>query len=113
LVPKEIFKAAMRRSALGETSPEAHFEDSEFVEFFVDPNRLYEKARRGKTPNLTGIGGTYKATESPDICIYSENEPVDQMTNQTLEKMKKILNSRTRENVTNKPYQSTALRLCW
>ncbi|WP_051938200.1 sulfate adenylyltransferase subunit CysN [Ferriphaselus sp. R-1] len=59
------------------------FEEGQFVEVFVDtpldvcesrdPKGLYQKARAGQIPNMTGINSTYEIPISADICINTTN----------------------------------------
>ena len=63
------------------------FDDSEFVEIFVDtpldiaesrdPKGLYKKARKGEIPNFTGIDSPYEVPEKPDIIVKTEIESLD------------------------------------
>ena len=60
----------------------------EFVEIYVDtpigvceardPKGLYQLARAGKLPNLTGIGSPYEVPENPDIILKAARQgPAD------------------------------------
>ena len=63
------------------------FDDSEFVEIFVDtpldiaesrdPKGLYKKARKGEIPNFTGIDSPYEVPDNPDIIVKTEIESLD------------------------------------
>jgi len=58
------------------------FEESEFMEVFVDasieacerrdPKGLYQRARDGKIPNFTGISSPYEPPETPEIHLNTE-----------------------------------------
>lgn len=64
------------------------FDDSEFVEVFVDTplelceqrdaKGLYKKARAGDIPNFTGIGSPYEAPEAAEITLQPSQD-IDDM----------------------------------
>lgn len=63
------------------------FENSEFIEVFVDASLqecerrdakgLYKKARRGEIKNFTGIDSLYEAPQSPEIHLHTEKTNPD------------------------------------
>ena len=63
------------------------FDNSEFVEIFVDtsleeagyrdPKGFYKKARKGEIPNFTGIDSPYEVPENPEIIVKTETESLD------------------------------------
>lgn len=62
------------------------FEESEFIEIFVDvpleicekrdPKGLYKKARTGEIPDFTGISSNYEAPEHPEISLKTHDTQV-------------------------------------
>ncbi|MEH7307357.1 adenylyl-sulfate kinase [Neobacillus drentensis] len=70
----------------------ALFEDSEFIEVFIncpieecerrDPKQLYAKARRGEIKDFTGIDSPYEAPEQPEITINSDQVTVEEAVDQ-------------------------------
>lgn len=62
------------------------FEESEFIEIFVDvplaicekrdPKGLYKKARAGEIPDFTGISSAYEAPEHPEIILQTHENQV-------------------------------------
>ena len=63
------------------------FEESEFIEVFVDcpvevceqrdMKGLYAKARKGEIKNFTGIDSPFEVPESPDTTIHTDKQDLD------------------------------------
>jgi bifunctional enzyme CysN/CysC len=72
------------------------FEDTEFLEIFVDtpveicrsrdPKGLYKKSAAGEIPNFTGVGQDYERPAHPDLVIDG-TAPIEE----SVEKILKIL----------------------
>lgn len=70
---------------------------ADFVEVYVntslavceqrDVKGLYQKARRGEIPNMTGINSPYEAPENPDLVFNTQEISIDQAVKQLIEKM--------------------------
>ena len=50
----------------------------------TEPKGLYQKARRGKIPNFTGIGSLYEAPLNPDVHVHTEHESIEEIVNKLL-----------------------------
>ncbi|MBL4585030.1 MAG: adenylyl-sulfate kinase [Pseudomonadales bacterium] len=71
------------------------FEESEFIEVFMDasletcerrdPKGLYKKARKGEIKHFTGIDSPYESPESPEITINPDEADFDQCVEQVME----------------------------
>jgi len=70
---------------------------ADFVEVYVntslavceqrDVKGLYQKARRGEIPNMTGINSPYEAPGNPDLVFNTEEISIEQAVKQLIEKM--------------------------
>jgi bifunctional enzyme CysN/CysC len=70
----------------------------EFVEIYVntpieicearDPKGLYELARAGKLPNLTGLGSPYEPPEQPEVVLDGGREPPEVLAEHVLSALK-------------------------
>ena len=66
-----------------------------FLEVFVDtplevcekrdPKGLYQRARAGEIPNMTGVNDPYERPSSPDLVIETEAEPLNESVDRILE----------------------------
>ncbi|MGC6470682.1 MAG: adenylyl-sulfate kinase [Flavobacteriales bacterium] len=73
-----------------------------FVEVYVstsleecerrDVKGLYQKARKGEIPNMTGISSPYEPPEAPSLIVDTEKESVKKSVNRILELIKLKLN---------------------
>ena len=73
-----------------------------FVEIYVstsleecerrDVKGLYQKARKGEIPNMTGISSPYEPPEAPSLIVDTEKESVKKSVNRILELIKLKLN---------------------
>lgn len=70
-------------------------EEDEFVEVYIkcpleicekrDPKGLYQKARRGKIKQFTGIDAPYEPPEKPEILLDTEKYSVEECVSQIME----------------------------
>lgn len=70
------------------------FDDSEFIEVFVDaslevceqrdPKGLYKKARNGEIMNFTGLDSPYEAPENPELIIDTVELTIEQAADQII-----------------------------
>ena len=57
-----------------------------------DVKGLYQKARKGEIPNMTGISSPYEPPEAPSLIVDTEKESVKKSVNRILELIKLKLN---------------------
>lgn len=74
----------------------SQFKENQFKEIYIstslkecehrDTKGLYQKARRGKVKDFTGIDSPYEPPENPDVTIDTENRTVDECVHMILHK---------------------------
>ena len=75
----------------------SQFKENQFKEIYIstslkecehrDTKGLYQKARRGKVKDFTGIDSPYEPPENPDVTIDTENRTVDECVHMILHKV--------------------------
>ena len=74
------------------------FSEDEFLEIFIDTplqiaeqrdvKGLYKKARAGELKNFTGIDSPYERTEYPELSLFSDQYPIDDLVQQAVQMLK-------------------------